>query len=259
MAVAAALFLVAGLLDGSYPGDYVFGGVNILFAFFIARGSERGLLLRIGLAAIFFVERILSAYALGELSIASVAVHLLTALVELVVLLTAMRVWRLGHSVDAAQLDALFALDAAPAESVTPEERPTPALQALPRITIAIFAASVLLGLALVAEGAQSALGGDPLGWRAFLFAAVLLVIAARAVHGRRLALLLLFAVGLLLLLERTLSPFLLGRQDPLSLALYVVGSFAAVALMLVSIAGLRAREAARGADVTDYRIVAGA
>ena len=77
--VASLLFLVDGYLDGIYPGgpnwsfdaysglgwtSYLFAFVNAVVAFLIARGSERMLALRIGLAAFFIFERPVSAVAL---------------------------------------------------------------------------------------------------------------------------------------------------------------------------------------------------
>lgn len=105
--LASLLFLVAGRLDhlsgvGEYlwVESYAFGVVNLIVAVAIARGSERILALRIVLAAFFVVERPATAI-LFPTSLAAFAVHLLTALVELVVLVSTLRVWRLGHGVAA--------------------------------------------------------------------------------------------------------------------------------------------------------------
>ncbi|MGH2377154.1 MAG: hypothetical protein ACRDGT_01620 [Candidatus Limnocylindria bacterium] len=111
--VASVLFLVDGYLDGVYPGgphgsldaysglgwtSYLFAVANAVVAVLIARGSERMLALRIGLAAFFIFERPVSAVALGVKPVESIAVHLLTALVETLILASTLRVWRLGHS-----------------------------------------------------------------------------------------------------------------------------------------------------------------
>lgn len=114
IALASLLFLVAGALDtyhgvaGAAPIEsYAFGALNLLVALLIARGNERMLALRIGLAAFFVVERPVSAVAFGDQPIDAVAVHLLTALIELVILISTLRLWRLGHSVGAAEMDLL--------------------------------------------------------------------------------------------------------------------------------------------------------
>lgn len=111
--LASVLFLVDGYLDGVYPGgphgsldaysglgwtSYLFAFANAIVALAIARGSEKMLALRIGLAAFFIFERPVSAVALGVKPIESIAVHVLTALVEAAILASTMRVWRLGHS-----------------------------------------------------------------------------------------------------------------------------------------------------------------
>ena len=120
--VASLLFLVDGYLDGIYPGgpnwsfdaysglgwtSYLFAFVNAVVAFLIARGSERMLALRIGLAAFFIFERPVSAVALGGKPIESIVVHLVTALLEAVILASTLRVWRLGHSYSQTDLSFL--------------------------------------------------------------------------------------------------------------------------------------------------------
>src|SRR5207249_4740750 len=84
--------------------SYLFAFVNTVVALFVARGSERSLVARIGLAGFFVLERPLSAFIFGEKPIASVGTHLLTAAVELIILISAVRVWRLGHSLAARAL-----------------------------------------------------------------------------------------------------------------------------------------------------------
>lgn len=132
--LASLLFLATGWLDltpaalaacrgdplaaeclgpaGSTLESWGFGLANLVVALLIARGSERMLALRIGLAAFFVVERPLTAFAFGHRSDASLALHLVTAVVELVVLVSTLRVWRLGHGVGGADLAALSLSDA---------------------------------------------------------------------------------------------------------------------------------------------------
>lgn len=283
MALAAVLFFAAGILDGVYPGgrewiteggvgylSYVFGAINVAVAVWIWRGSEQGLLLRIVLAAFFFFERVLSAFAFGERSAESVAVHLLTALVELVILLGALQVWRLGHSVEATDLEAIFDLDAplpaAPASrsevvAVPPSTRPS-----LPTRTVFLIGLiSVLLGAALVASGIVGGFvpGGrawglrpDSVGWLAYPFAAVLLLVSARAVRGSPLALRLQLAVSLLLFIERPFHPFMTQRTDVATLALSAVAAFLALTLALASMAGLRMLRASRPATTLERAAV---
>ncbi len=136
--LASVLFLVDGYLDGVYPGgphgsidaysglgwtSYVFAIANAFVAIAIARGSERMLALRIGLAAFFIFERPVSAIALGVKPIESIAVHLLTALIEAIILASTMRVWRLGHSFSESDM-ALLTLPAAPATAMAGAGRP---------------------------------------------------------------------------------------------------------------------------------------
>src|SRR2546426_11324779 len=64
----------------------------------VAGGSERSLMARIGLSVVFLIERPATAFVLGPKPIESVITHLATAVIELVILATALRVWRLGHS-----------------------------------------------------------------------------------------------------------------------------------------------------------------
>lgn len=121
MQLASMLFFLAGLLDGIYPGgkswsleayggfgwtSYGFGLMNLIVAQLIARGSERMLVLRIGLAAVFMVERVVTAFLPVPKADASIGVHLGTALLEAVILLTTTRVWRMGR-VEEADLSLL--------------------------------------------------------------------------------------------------------------------------------------------------------
>lgn len=118
--LASLLFLLAGALDvlqgaPDYASieSYVLGAVNLIVAVLIARGNERILALRMGLAAFFVVERPVTAVVLPT-PIDAVAVHMVTAVVEAVIFLSTLRVWRLGHSVSAADL-SLLTLSAQPA------------------------------------------------------------------------------------------------------------------------------------------------
>lgn len=128
--LASVLFVVDGYLDGVYPGgphgsldaysglgwtSYLFAVANAIVAIAIARGSERMLALRIGLAAFFIFERPVSAIALGVKPIESIAVHALTALVEAIILASTMRVWRLGHSFSDTDMSLLALPATAPA------------------------------------------------------------------------------------------------------------------------------------------------
>src|SRR6266545_4318425 len=130
MLLATVLFVVDGILDHNYaiqqfPGQsildeykgvgwtsFVFAIANLLMTIAVARGSERTLLGRIALSAFFIVERPLTAFILGPKPVTSIAVHLATAFVELIILVGAIRVWRLGHSLVPADMDAMFSLDA---------------------------------------------------------------------------------------------------------------------------------------------------
>ncbi len=113
IALASILFLLAGGLDAwhhapdyaSYE-SYAFGIVNLLVAVAIARGNERTLAFRMGLAAFFVVERPVTALAFPT-PLDAVVVHFVTAVVELVILLSTLRIWHLGHSVGAAELSML--------------------------------------------------------------------------------------------------------------------------------------------------------
>jgi hypothetical protein len=142
MALAALMFFAAGALDGAFPGgsgwidrggfgylSYVFGALNLVVAAIIWRGSERGLVLRMGLAAVFFVERLVSVFLFGPKTPPSATVHVLTAMLEFAILIGSLSVWRLGRSVDSRDLNAMFALypSGRHAASATPIETAHPA------------------------------------------------------------------------------------------------------------------------------------
>src|SRR5213594_3698079 len=124
MLFASLLFVVDGLFDGVYPGgpawftgryenlaeiSYLFAIVNTAVAVMVARGSERSLQSRIGLSVFFLIERPITAFALGPKPVESIVTHFATAAVELLILVTALRVWRLGNA--APDVDMLFSLE----------------------------------------------------------------------------------------------------------------------------------------------------
>jgi len=266
MLVASVLFVAAGALDGAYPGgpafsfgdlaivSYVFAIVNTLVALLVARGSERSLALRMGLSLFFVFERPISAFLISDKSAASVAVHLATALVELIILGTAIRVWRLGHSVATGELESLFALDSAsPGAPSTDHEEPTArpngAGELPPKTAWLIAVTALLLAAVLVADGLVSGftpggrdwgLSGENSGWLVYLFAAVTLTVATRAVHGGTVALRLLTATALIFFVERAFSPFALKVLDPAALALHGLAAFVALAVALASASAIR-------------------
>lgn len=276
MLLASLLFVAAGLLDGVYPGgpagtiadlailSYVFAVLNTFVAFLVARGSERSLALRMGLSLFFVLERPASAFLIADKSAASIAVHMATALVELVILATAIRVWRLGHSMAGQDVEQLFSLDspmpapvAAEAPEPAPRRRPAGALPA--RTAWLIGITTLLLAAVLVADGAVSGfvpggrewgLSGDSSGWLVYLFAAVALTVATRAVQGGRVALRLLCATALIFFVERAFSPFALRVLDPVALGLHGLAAFVALAVALASASAIRETRARPEGDV---------
>jgi hypothetical protein len=273
MLVASVLFVVDGILDGVYPGGpawftgryqnlaeiaYVFAILNTLVAYLVARGSERSLMARIGLSAFFVVERPLTAFILGPKELPAVIVHLATAVLELVILVTAVRVWRLGHSIGEAEMSSLFGLQSSspmpvPADD---EDEPSPrhSSPGLPQKTAWMLGIiTIVLAAVLVADGIVSGfvpggrewgLSGDASGWLVYLFAVVVLTVAARAVHGGTLALRLLLATALLFVIERAFSPFALRVVDPIALVLHELAAFVALALALACASAIRGRYA---------------
>ena len=273
MLVASVLFVVDGILDGVYPGGpawftgryqnlaeiaYVFAILNTLVAYLVARGSERSLIARIGLSAFFVVERPLTAFILGPKELPAVIVHVATAVVELVILVTAVRVWRLGHSIGEAEMSSLFGLQSSspmpvPADD---EDEPSPRQSSpgLPRKTAWMLGIiTIVLAAVLVADGIVSGfvpggrewgLSGEASGWLVYLFAVVVLTVAARAVHGGTLALRLLLATALLFVVERAFSPFALRVVDPIALVLHELAAFVALALALACASAIRGRRA---------------
>lgn len=271
MLFASLLFVLAGVLDGAYPGgaswftgtsadfaalSYVFGLVNTVVALLVARGSERSLIARIALAGFFVIERPGSAFLFGEKSIPSIGTHLVTGAIELVILISALRVWRLGHSLAAKDVDMLFALEGS---SPVPREedgkrgkrakRPNSAALPAGQAWL-IGAVTLLMAIVLVADGLYEgfvpggrdwSVSGEGAGWLVYLFASVMLVIAVRAVHGARLALRALLVVALILFLERSFTPFSLREQDPIVLALHGLAALVSLAVALTTANAIRA------------------
>lgn len=261
--LATALFVADGVADGVYPdgpawigsstyhglgvSSYVFAALNLLIAILISAGSERTLLARIGLSAFFIVERPLTAFVLGPKPIESVGLHVLTAVIELVILLSALRVWRLGHGVEGLELDSLLSLDApSPVPPAEPDDTPAPATS---RPAVLLGVLTLLLAASLVADGLAAGfvpggrlwgLVGESSGWLVYLFALVLLVVAVRAVHGGPLSLRILLVLALIVFVERAFSPLALRIADPALLALHAAAAFAALALALACVGAIR-------------------
>ncbi len=276
MLLASLLFVVDGFFDGVYPGgpawftgrynnlaeiSYVFAIINTVVAVMVARGSERSLQSRIGLSVFFLIERPITAFVLGPKPVESIATHLATAGVELLILVTALRVWRLGNA--APDVDALFALEGSKPAATRPEpgaEAPRRRATAITtRNTWLIGGVALALAIALVADGIYEGYlpGGtswtssiDGAGWIVYVFAAVVLAVAARAVHGAKLALRALLGISLILFIERSFTPFAMREQDPIVLALHAVGAFASLALALVTAGAIRSGPAPNRASV---------
>jgi hypothetical protein len=223
MLLATVLFVVDGVLDHNYANQpifdeykgvgwtsFVFAIANLLMAIAVARGSERTLLGRIALSAFFIIERPLTAFVLGEKPVTSIAVHFATALVELIILVEALRIWRLGHSVVPADLDAMFDLETTrPAAAAVPVAEPIDEPKKRPARSggsgwliglLAIALAAVLVFDGVVAGfmpgGRDWTASGDASGWLVYVFAVVVLTVAMRAVHGGRVAQRLLLALA---------------------------------------------------------------
>jgi hypothetical protein len=276
MLLASALFVVDGLLDGAYPGGpawftgkydnlaeiaYVFAIINTVVAVMVARGSERSLQSRIGLSIFFLIERPVTAFALGPKPVESIVTHLATAGVELLILVTALRVWRLGNA--APDVDLLFSLEGSSPTSAKPEEdadatrRRSDAVAT--RNAWLVGGVTVALALALVVDGAYEGYvpGGkawttssDGSGWIVYVFAAVALAVAARAMQGSKVALRALIGIALILFIERSFTPFSMREQDPIVLALHAVGAFVSLAVALVTASVIRGGPAPRRASV---------
>jgi hypothetical protein len=276
MLFASVLFVVDGLFDGVYPGgpawftgryenlaeiSYVFAIINTVVAVMVARGSERSLQSRIGLSVFFLIERPITAFALGPKPIESIITHFVTAAIELLILVTALRVWRLGNTPQDA--DTLFALEGSTptaAEPSTSQDAPRPRNEAIMTkdawliagvalaLTVAFAADGIYEGY--VPGGKSWTASGDGSGWIVYLFAAVALAVAARAIRGTRIALRSLIGISLILFIEQSFTPFSVREQDPIVLALHALGAFTSLALALVTAAAIRDGPAPRRASV---------
>ncbi len=252
--VASILFFAAGWLDTasgtidvSVIESWVFGAVNLLVALLIARGNERILALRIGLAAFFMIERPVTAVAFGPKPMEAIAMHLATAVVEAFILVSTLRVWRLGHSVSRTDL-AFLSLPSAPsplAATAGAAAPPTAAPTRRDRFGL-IGALALVLSVALIGDavvrgivpGATIDLASPE--WLAYVFALVILVVAARAVRQSRLAVRLLLVVALITFVERAFTPFALGIEDTTSVGLHGAAALVALGLALACAASLR-------------------
>ncbi|MEK6226622.1 MAG: hypothetical protein AABM40_10080 [Chloroflexota bacterium] len=276
MLFASLLFVVDGFFDGVYPGgpawftgkynnlaeiSYIFAIVNTVVAVMVARGSERSLQSRIGLSVFFLIERPVTAFALGPKPVESIVTHFATAGVELLILVTALRVWRLGNT--APDVDALFSLDGSSPTSAKPEQN----TEAMRRTSSAVATrnawliggVTLALAVALIVDGIYEGYvpGGrdwnassDGSGWIVYVFAAVALAVGARAIHGGTIALRALIGIALILFIERSFTPFSMREQDPIVLALHAVGAFVSLAVALVTASVIRGGPAPHRASV---------
>ena len=273
MLLATVLFVVDGVLDHNYasrpildeyidrlraPGykgvgwtSFVFAIANLLMTIAVARGSERTLLGRIALAGFFIVERPVTAFVLGPKPLESIVVHFATAFVELVILVGAIRVWRLGHSLVPGDMNAMFSLEstgvvapppapAVVAEPVAPKPRGSGWLIGLLTLVLALIL--VLDGVVanFVPGGRNWGTTGDSSGWLVYPFAVVGLTVATRAVRGGSVALRLLMALALIFFIERAFSPFALRVIDPVALGLHGLAALISLALALATAAAIR-------------------
>jgi hypothetical protein len=275
MLFASLLFVVDGVFDGVYPGgpawftgkyenlaeiSYLFAIINTVVAVMVARGSERSLQSRIGLSIFFLIERPVTAFALGPKPIESIVTHFATAAIELLILVTALRVWRLGNTPQDA--DTLFALEGSSPAAAGPEphEAPRPRNDAITtKDARLIVGVALALAVTLVADGIYEGYvpggkswttSGAGSGWVVYLFAAVALAVAARAFHGVKLALRSLIAIALILFIERSFTPFSMRDQDPIVLGLHAVGALVSLALALETAAAIRDGPAPNQASV---------
>jgi hypothetical protein len=216
-----------------------------------------------GLSLFFVVERPASAFLIADKSALSIAVHLVTAVVELIIFVSALRVWRLGHSIANDEIEQMFSIDDATPAPAEPED-PAPHLPALAdglptRSAWLIGITTLVLAAVLVTDGVVSGfipggrewgVTGESSGWLVYLFAVVALSVATRAVKGGRLALRLLGVTALIFFLERAFSPFALRVTDPAALALHGLAAFAAIAVALAAANAIRESTKA-GGDVS--------
>jgi hypothetical protein len=276
MLLASLLFVVDGFFDGVYPGgpawftgryknlaeiSYIFAILNTAVAVMVARGSERSLQSRIGLSVFFLIERPITAFALGPKPVESIVTHLATAAVELLILITALRVWRLGNT--APDVDSLFSLEGSSPTRAKPDQdsdaTQNKSAVAATRKAWLIGGVTLALAVALVADGIYEGYvpGGktwtassDGSGWIVYVFAAVAIAVAALAVRRGMVALRALIGIALILFLERSLTPFSTREQDPIVLALHALGAFASLAVALVTASVIRGGPAPKRASV---------
>ena len=155
----------------------------------------------------------------------SIVTHFATAGVELLILVTALRVWRLGNA--APDVDTLFSLEGSSPTSAKPEQDTQPMRRSGSAVAVrnawVIGGVTLALALALVADGIYEGYvpggrawtaSGDGSGWIVYVFAAVALAVAARAVHGGKVALRALIGIALILFLERSFTPFSMREQS---------------------------------------------
>ena len=81
---------------------------------------------------------------------------------------------------------------------------------------------------------------GESSGWLVYLFAVVVLTVAARAVHGGSFAQRMLFALALIFFVERAFSPFALRVIDPIALGLHGLAALISLALAIATAAAIR-------------------
>jgi hypothetical protein len=205
-----------------------------------------------GLSLFFVVERPASALLFAR-SGPSIAVHIATALVELVILVMAVRVWRLGHSAVSDDMAQILSLDPSAPPPAAPEEpevkAAAPTSTLTPGTAWLIAGTTLALAAVLVADGLASGFTpggrawgvvGESSGWLVYLFAAVALTVATRAVKGGRLALRLLGITALIFFMERAFSPLALRVVDPLVLALHGLAALIAIAVALAAANAIR-------------------
>ncbi len=265
MAIASALLVADGVMDGVYPGGrawlngayhgfgwtaYLFAALNLLVALMVARGSERSLIARIGLSGFFLVERPLTAFVLSPPAKdpAAIGVHAATVLVELVILLGALRVWRLGRAFADEDVSEMFSMSAgSPMVAAVAARSEQPAAKASSAWVVGLLA--LALAGVLVADAAlQRFLPGgrvwgfaaETIGWTSYVLAIAVLSVAARAVRGTLSALRLQLALALLLFLERAFSPFVVPLEPGSGLVLHAFAAFFALALALASVGVMR-------------------
>lgn len=262
MLLATILFVVDGVLDHNYANQpileeykgvgwtsFVFAIANLLMTLAVARGSERTLLGRIALSGFFIIERPVTAFVLGPKPVTSIAVHMATAVVELIILIGAVRVWRLGHSLIPSDVDAMFSLESpgvtlppVPVAEAEVAQKPRSSGWLIGLLTLVLALVLVLDGVVadFVPGGRPWGTTGDSSGWLVYLFAVVILTVATRAVHGGSVAQRLLVVLALIFFIERAFSPFALTVIDPIVLGLHGLAALVSLALAIATAAAIR-------------------